>query len=151
MFTVIDFKPLAFGPYVLPPWAQTIGWLVALAPAAAIVLYALVVCCGLCRSSDCGKLSHSQVCHLLFTSNIMQLFILLEDNRRKKNNFCKAKNPTTKALTINLTRIKYLPPPPPSWGNHPPQTHLPLSTQPTPKRLNHRWSQTQPSAWITHA
>lgn len=38
---VIEFTPLAVGDYVMPPWAQALGWLMAVASVAAIIPYAI--------------------------------------------------------------------------------------------------------------
>lgn len=38
----MDFTPLAFGPYVLPDWAQALGWLMALTAPIMVILVGVV-------------------------------------------------------------------------------------------------------------
>ncbi|ELU10824.1 hypothetical protein CAPTEDRAFT_115534 [Capitella teleta] len=42
IFNLAIFTPLAFGPYTLPTWAQALGWLMALAAPAVVVIAAIV-------------------------------------------------------------------------------------------------------------
>ena len=39
---MVDFTPLAFGTYVLPPWAQGLGWSMALASVLCIPIYMVI-------------------------------------------------------------------------------------------------------------
>ena len=41
MVNIVQFTPLAVGDYVMPTWAQTLGWLMAVSPIVAVVLYAV--------------------------------------------------------------------------------------------------------------
>ena len=38
---VIEFTPLSVGDYVMPPWAQLLGWLMALVPVFTIIVCAI--------------------------------------------------------------------------------------------------------------
>ena len=38
---VIEFTPLSVGDYVMPPWAQVLGWLMALVPVFTIIVFAI--------------------------------------------------------------------------------------------------------------
>lgn len=42
IFNLVEFKALAFGPYVLPNWAQGIGWAMALSAPGVVVLFAII-------------------------------------------------------------------------------------------------------------
>lgn len=43
VFNFIDTEPLSYGNYVLPLWAQAIGWMVALIPIILIPIYSTLV------------------------------------------------------------------------------------------------------------
>jgi solute carrier family 6 amino acid transporter-like protein 5/7/9/14 len=41
IFNMIDFTPLSYGDYLLPPWSQAVGWLMAIASVALIPIFAV--------------------------------------------------------------------------------------------------------------
>lgn len=43
IFNFVDTAKLEYGSYVLPDWAQAIGWLVALVPIILIPVYSVIV------------------------------------------------------------------------------------------------------------
>ena len=42
MFNIIEFTPLSYGNYLLPNWAQILGWLMAVVSVAMIPVFAVV-------------------------------------------------------------------------------------------------------------
>lgn len=58
---IIDFTPLAFGSYVMPPWAQALGWMMALASVICIPIFAVAKIILSYRDSDYDGLTFLQV------------------------------------------------------------------------------------------
>ena len=61
IFNIIDFTPLAFGDYVMPTWAQVLGWMMAVCSVAMIIIFALYHICNSYRDSDYDGMTLTQV------------------------------------------------------------------------------------------